>query len=132
MQYKNFKIKLNLNKFIDSRVVEIDGIDGEREKGLFIPFDKNGLSQNERSNGVYIKAFANVSVVASQKWNDSHYIVLAPPKAQEAKMESLGYIKNPIIGSMGLVKDRATGQFRSGTDIYKNTNNKVKAKDYED
>lgn len=131
MQYKNFKIKLNLNKFIDSRVVEIDGIDGEMEKGLFIPFDKNGLSQNENSNGVYIKAFANVSVVASQRWNDSHYIVLAPPKSQEAKMESLGYIKNPIIGSMGLVKDRNTNKFRSGLDIYKTTG-KVKAKDYED
>ena len=130
MEDKNFVIKLNLIKFIDSRIVEIDGIDGDRERGLFIPLDKNGLEIYKHNNGVYIKAFANVSTVASQNWNSTHYIVLSPTKKQEKKMKELGY-KMPIIGSMGLIKSKKHNSFWSNKDIYSDTN-RVKNKDYED
>ena len=129
MQYKNFKIKLNLNKFIDSRVVEIDGIDGDKERGLFIPFDKNGLSQF-KNGGVYITAFANISTIAKQNWYGTHYILLDPSSKQKEKMEDLGY-KVPIIGSMGVVKAKFNPLDKNKNDIYA-VSDRVKRNDYED
>ena len=93
----NYLAKVKLSNYINSRVIEVENDDGEREKGIFIPIDINGLFLTPR-NQVISWLFVN------ERLHDtgdgfSHYMKLKSDAKHVEYINALGYT-TPYIGVM--------------------------------
>ena len=93
----NYLIKLKLSDYINSRVIEVENDDGEKEKGIFIPLDINNLFVTVRNTVISW-------VFATQKMYDpidnmSHYLKMKVDKSHKDKLKQLGY-DPPYLGGM--------------------------------
>lgn len=93
----NYLAKIKLSNYINSRVIEVENDDGEREKGIFIPIDINGLFLTPR-NQVISWMFVN------EKLNEtgdgfSHYLKMKTNSKHLDYINALGYT-TPYIGVM--------------------------------
>lgn len=86
-----------LTNFIGSRVIDFENEDGISEKGVFIPFDMNGLHETERGN-VAAHFFVTERMTATRD-GSSHYVKLKMPKESLDRINNLGF-ETPFVGSM--------------------------------
>ena len=94
---QNYEMRVKLSNFIDSRIIEQEDDNGVREKGIFIPIDKNALYVNDH-NCVFFSAFVTEKM-SNTGDNASHYLKQKTNKQHVAMLDSLGY-KTPNLGSM--------------------------------
>lgn len=98
---KDYKIVLELSKFIDSRLIEIQNDEtGGCEQGIFIPTTINGILVSKR-NKVY------VCLLAREKKNriswDTHSLTIRFNKGDYQRIKELGYLA-PYVGNMSPTK----------------------------
>ena len=93
----NYLAKVKLSNYINSRVIDIENDDGEKEKGIFIPIDINGLFLTPR-NQVISWLFVNERLSETGD-GFSHYIKMKTDNKHLEKMNALGYT-TPYIGVM--------------------------------
>ena len=86
--FKNYTMRLVLTNFIGSRVVDFENEDGISEKGVFIPFEMNGLHETERGN-VAAHFFVTERMTAT-KDGSSHYVKLKMPKEYKDFLDKKG------------------------------------------
>lgn len=93
--------EIELSAFNGTKVVEIEDDDGP-VKGIFIPFQDNGLYYTDRGRvKCYITAYQrgfNINI-------DSHYIKVYTSKRKWEYMQSRGYT-SPIIGKLRDMKNK--------------------------
>ena len=92
----NYTMNINLSKFIDARIVESEDNNGVVEQGIFIPIEKNNLT-NYRNN-IYLIAFVTEKMYDTGD-GKSHYIKLKTTKEHVKKLNDLGY-ETPYLGSL--------------------------------
>lgn len=114
----NYTMNINLSKFIDSRIIENEDSNGVSELGIFIPIQKNNLTQYRGS--VYFNAFVTEKMYDTGD-NKSHYIKQKVTKEHIKKLNELGY-ESPYLGSLKVEK-RYFPKFQSDT---KYSNGRVK------
>lgn len=87
MEATNKMILINLSKFHGSRVIEDYDEDGNTERGIFIPLDRNGLFE-DKHKCVIIYAFANL-----KRRNDKNVyrVVQSVARSVYEKLLNLGY-----------------------------------------
>ena len=95
--FKNYTMRMVLTNFIGSRVIDFENEDGISEKGVFIPFDMNGLHETERGN-VAAHFFVTERMTATRD-GSSHYVKLKMPKESLDRINNLGF-ETPFVGSM--------------------------------
>ena len=120
--FKNYTMRMVLTNFIGSRVIDFDNEDGIIEKGVFIPFDMNGLHETERGN-VAAHFFVTERMTAT-KDGSSHYIKLKMPKESLDRINDLGF-ETPFVGSMRPSSIKPSYQLD-----YEKGGGKVRIKDY--
>ena len=99
-RYNNYTLRFNLTGFIDSRVIEVENADGNIERGVFIPIERNALYEDDRTKHVLCEAFVNAK--ASSPYDaKTHYLKQKTSIAHVAKLNDQGY-KIPTLGSMWL------------------------------
>ena len=95
--FKNYTMRMVLTNFIGSRVIDFENEDGISEKGVFIPFDMNGLHETEKGN-VAAHFFVTERMTATRD-GSSHYVKLKMPKESLDRINNLGF-ETPFVGSM--------------------------------
>lgn len=106
----NYTMNINLSKFIDARIIENEDSSGVLEQGIFIPIEKNNLT-NYRNN-IYFNAFVTEKIYDTGD-NKSHYIKQKVTKEHIKKLNDLGY-ESPFLGSLKIEK-RYAPSFQSDT-----------------
>lgn len=120
--FKNYTMRLLLTNFIGARVIDFENEDGISEKGVFIPFEMNGLHETERGN-VAAHFFVTERMTAT-KDGSSHYVKLKMPKEYLDRLNNLGY-ETPFVGSMRHSSIKPSYQID-----YEKGGGKVRIKDY--
>lgn len=98
MNATNYIARLKLSNFIGAKIIELDNDETmNKEKGIFIPIELNGLFVSPR-NQVFAWFFVN------EKLHDtgdgySHYMKLKTNKKHVEKLDKLGFA-TPYIGAM--------------------------------
>lgn len=93
---KNYELVMKISNFIDTRIMDLEDNDGNTEKCLVIPLEKNGMNVSS-NNHVYCKFFVNERTYGEGK--ATHYLRVKLSKKVVAKLEALGY-KTPYMGLM--------------------------------
>lgn len=93
----NYLLRFSLTSFIGSRVMEVENDEGFMEKGIFIPFEINGLHTTNRGN-VSAYCFVTERMTASID-GSSHYLKMKLSKAVLDRINELGY-DTPFMGCM--------------------------------
>lgn len=93
----NYEALMKLSNFINARVEELEGIEGEKELCLVIPMEINGLFKTCNGN-VYCKMFVNDKSSFASDGN-THYFRMKTNPTLNAKLVSLGY-ESPYLGTM--------------------------------
>lgn len=124
---QNYEMRVKLSNFIDSRIIEQEDDNGVREKGIFIPIDKNALYVNDH-NCVFFSAFVTEKI-ANTGDSASHYLKQKTNKQHVAMLDSLGY-KTPNLGSMWEKNYRPRFQNKQNSDYRGNA--RVKMNNYDD
>lgn len=94
----NYIIKFRLTRLFGARIIEEEDEEGNLEKGVFIPIDRNDLKVNQNGD-VDVYGFVNKCFTNSQYDYWTHYIRLKGSKDFVKKINSLGY-KTPYLGNM--------------------------------
>ena len=106
MDYKSKKIYINLTALHGSRVMEEYDEDGNLERGLFIPLERNGMFEN-RSKRVYLYGFVNYDYKYPNE--ESYQILQRVSKKDYEKMKSLGFGRT-LLGRFQDIKTGHTWQ----------------------
>ena len=101
MDYITKRIFFNLSALHGARITEEYDEDGNLEKGIFIPLERNDLHENNRKC-VYIYAFANFN--HWEHGTESYQIVQSVSNTFLTKLKSLGYGRTIL----GYMRDVAT------------------------
>lgn len=99
-RYNNYTMRFNFTAFIGSRVVEIENEDGNLERGVFIPIDRNALYEDPRTKHVMCEAFVNAYTYDTADAK-THYLRQKTRLEHVDKINGLGY-KIPKLGNMWL------------------------------
>lgn len=118
----NYLLRIALTNFLGSRVMEVEDQEGMMQKGVFIPFDMNGLHETERGN-VSAYFFVTERMTASVD-GSSHFVKMKMKKEALDKINELGY-QTPYVGDM------RPSTFKPMYQIdYLNSGGRVKQSDY--
>lgn len=96
MEKTNYCASIALTKFFDAEVIERENDEGNLEKGVFIPLDKNDLKVWK--GHVYSTFFIN-KCYHPKNPRATHYMTLYASKRFVQKMNSLGR-KMPFMGTV--------------------------------
>lgn len=100
IKHNNYTLRFNLTAFIGSRVIETEDQDGNIERGVFIPIERNALYEDYRTKHVLCEAFVNSREMNAYD-TKTHYIKQKTSLAHVAKINEQGY-KIPTLGSLWL------------------------------
>lgn len=120
----SYILKFTLTNFFGAHISDVQSPDGDIERCVCIPIDKNDLVVS-RNNRVNSYAFVNRSFVAT-KDNWSHYLQMKSSSSFANKQKSLGY-KMPYLGNL----KPYNVIFNKESYLEKIKGKKVKVKDYE-
>lgn len=94
-----YRVKLDLLRYIDSRIIEVEDELGDMEEGIFIPFAKNDIVVVNREKCI---SYATAIRYTKRKVKKiTYYIKLRFKKSIFEKNRSEGLL-TPEIGSMAL------------------------------
>lgn len=94
---KDYKVVLELSKFIDSRLIELPNDEtGGYEQGIFIPIALNSILVS-KGNKVYVQLLARERRNKTS-W-ETHSLAVKYNKGEYKRMKELGYIV-PYVGNM--------------------------------
>lgn len=113
IKHNNYTLRFNLTAFIGSKVVEVEDADGNMERGVFIPIDRNALYEDPRTKHVMCEAFVNAKT-SNTFDSKTHYLKQKTSTAHVAKINEQGY-KIPTLGSLWL-NDRYAPSFQARSD----------------
>lgn len=91
-------LKIKLTNFIGSFFSDVVGLDGEEERCLCIPLDKNFLKPTKRGD-VYVSCFVVPTKLAHQE-GFTHYIQMKTSLSNAQKLYELGYERLPYLGNL--------------------------------
>lgn len=109
-KFNNYTMRFNFTAFIGSRVIEAEDADGNLERGVFIPIERNALYEDAKTSHVMCEAFVNAKTFNSMD-NKTHYIKQKSSIEHRDKINEQGY-KIPTLGSLWL-NDRYGPSFQS-------------------
>lgn len=99
-RHNNYTMRFNFTGFIGSRVIEAEDQDGNLERGVFIPIERNALYEDPKTKHVMCEAFVNSREITAYDAK-THYIKQKTSVAHVAKINEQGY-KIPTLGSLWL------------------------------
>lgn len=99
-KHNNYTLRFNFTAFIGSRVIETEDADGNIERGVFIPIDRNALYEDKRTKHVMCEAFVNAKTGSAYD-SKTHYLKQKTSIEHVSSINEQGY-KIPTLGSMWL------------------------------